>query len=71
MFVATAERGSIPNWIIAVTVMREVLPVTTLTMLVTKKMTIRESNSIFFRFYMKVMTWTTMKAKKGSGVAIA
>jgi hypothetical protein len=51
--------------------MREVLPVTTLTMLVTKKMTIRESNSIFFRFYMKVMTWTTMKAKKGSGVAIA
>jgi len=52
-------------------VMREVLPVTTLTMLVTKKMATRESNSIFFRVYTKVMIWTTMKAKKDSGVAIA
>jgi hypothetical protein len=38
ILVATAERGSIPNWSMAGTVISEVLPVTTLTMLVKKKM---------------------------------
>lgn len=37
MLVATADLGSMPNWSMAGTVMREVLPVTTLTMLVRKK----------------------------------
>jgi hypothetical protein len=37
MFVAIATWGSIPNEIMTGTVIREVLPVTTLTMLVRKK----------------------------------
>jgi hypothetical protein len=37
MFVATATRGSMPNWYMAGTVMRELLPVTTPTTLVRKK----------------------------------
>ncbi|MGA2576767.1 MAG: hypothetical protein ABSH24_12165 [Bryobacteraceae bacterium] len=36
MLVATATRASIPNWNITGTVITEVLPVTTLTPLVTK-----------------------------------
>jgi hypothetical protein len=43
MLVATATRESIPNWNIAGTVMIEVLPVMTLTPLVTKKMAINPS----------------------------
>jgi hypothetical protein len=41
MFVATAVCASIPILIITGTVMRDVLPVTTLTMLVRKKTAIR------------------------------
>ena len=41
MFVAIAMCGSIPKAIMTGTVMREVLPVTTLTMLVRKKTAIR------------------------------
>ena len=41
MLVATATCGSIPNAIITGTVMRDVLPVTTLMTLVTKKTAIR------------------------------
>ena len=37
MLVAIAARALIPNWNIKGTVMTEVLPVTTLTLLVTKK----------------------------------
>ena len=45
MFVAIADLGSIPNSIIAGTVISEVLPVTTLTTLVRKKMLTRAENS--------------------------
>ena len=41
MFVATATCGSIPNSIRTGTVISEVLPVTTLTMLVSKKIEMR------------------------------
>jgi hypothetical protein len=44
MFVAIATWVSIPNAIITGTVIREVLPVTTLTRLVTKNTTIRRMN---------------------------
>jgi hypothetical protein len=44
MFVATATCGSIPNWIITGTVIRDVLPVTTLIKLVAKKTAIRTSS---------------------------
>ena len=43
MLVATATRESIPNWNIAGTVIIDVLPVTTLTPLVAKKMAINHS----------------------------
>jgi hypothetical protein len=51
MLVATAERGSIPNCNMAGTVMSEVLPVTTLTMLVKKKMALRPSSWISVKSY--------------------
>jgi hypothetical protein len=44
MFVATATRGSIPNRNIAGTVIRELLPVTTPTTLVTKKRSIKATS---------------------------
>jgi hypothetical protein len=44
MFVATATCGSIPSSIITGTVIRDVLPVTTLITLVKKKMATRISN---------------------------
>jgi hypothetical protein len=44
MLVATAPRGSIPNWNIAGTVINEVLPVTTLMLLVAKKMSINAAS---------------------------
>jgi len=43
MLVATATRESIPNWNIAGTVMIDVLPVITLTLLVAKKIAISAS----------------------------
>jgi len=72
MFVATAERGSIPNWSMAGTVMSEVPPVTTLIMLVRKKMTTRGANSIFLiRVYTKWMRRTTMGLRFRGGVIVA
>jgi hypothetical protein len=46
MLVATATRASIPNWNITGTVMTEVLPVTTLTPLVTKQIAAKKTNRI-------------------------
>ena len=46
IFVARAVRGAMPNCNSTGTVMSEVLPVTTLTRLVRKKMIISEVNSI-------------------------
>jgi hypothetical protein len=45
MFVATADRGSMPNSNITGTVISEVLPVTTLIILVKKKTLMRTRNS--------------------------
>jgi hypothetical protein len=44
MLVATAARGSMWNWNIAGTVMRDVLPVTTLRALVRKKIRMRKNS---------------------------
>jgi len=46
MLVATATRASIPSWNITGTVMTEVLPVTTLTPLVTKNTATKMTNCI-------------------------
>jgi hypothetical protein len=44
ILVARAVRGSMPNWNIAGTVIKEVLPVTTLMMLVKKKIVTKINN---------------------------
>ncbi len=45
MFVATAKRGSMPNWSMTGTVISEVLPVTKLIMLVKKNIATKASSS--------------------------